>query len=80
MITQEQRKKINELKDKVSREIGDVGSCVLGYKMYVNGHLLCPQPWQGSLSCGRFYDLSKEYLISEGIDPSNIHIDYGRMD
>ncbi len=80
MLTYIQQTKINKLIRLVDQQMGDTGSCVLGYKMYVNGKLLCPQPWQGSLSCGRFYELAKNYLISEGIDPSNITINYGRMD
>jgi hypothetical protein len=80
MLTIRQQTEINKLIRFVDQQMGDKGSCVLGYKMYINGELLCPQPWQGSLSCGRFYELAKEFLISEGIDPSTIHIDYGRID
>lgn len=79
-ITQKQMSHIDTLKTLVDLEMGDKGTCILGYKMYVNGEQLCRQPWQGSLSCERFYRLATEYLISEGFDPSNIHIDYGRMD
>ncbi len=80
MITIAQQTHINTLIDFVDQNYGDKGTCVLGYRMYVNGKLLCPQPWQGSLSCERFYKLAKNYLIDEGIDPSNITIDYGRID
>ena len=79
-LTEKQISHIDTIKTLVDLDMGDKGTCVLGYKMYVNGEQLCRQPWQGSLSCERFYKLVKEYLISEGVDPHNITIDYGKID
>ena len=79
-LTEKQISHIDTIKTLVDLDMGDKGTCVLGYKMYINGEQLCRQPWQGSLSCEKFYKLVKEYLISEGVDPHNITIDYGRID
>ena len=80
MITHEQRERIDQIKQKVWRKVGDVGSCVLGYEMYVNGIKLMPQPFMGSITNDHFYDEVKEYLLDEGISNNQIDIDYGRMD
>lgn len=80
MITHEQRERIDQIKQQVWREVGDVGSCVLGYVMYVNGSKLMPQPFMGSVTNDHFYDRVKEYLLDEGVSPFNITINYGRMD
>ena len=79
-LTEKQISHIDTIKTLVDLDMGDKGTCVLGYKMYINGEQLCRQPWQASLSCEKFYKLVKEYLISEGVDPHNITIDYGRID
>ena len=71
---------INNIFKNVNDEYGDSGSCVLGYEMFLNGHKFCNQPWQGSVSCDVFYGKVKKYLISQGVSPEDIRIDYGRMD
>lgn len=80
MITNNIRQKIEDIYVDVRDNVGDKGSCVLGYKMYVNGDPLMVQPFQGSVSCDIFYDKVKAMLIKEGIDKHNINIDYGRLD
>ncbi len=80
MITQAQLTQIHKIKDDVWSEIGDQGSCVLGYEMYVDGERLMYQPWQGSVSCDHFYDRVKEYLLDQGIHRNKIQIRYGNLD
>jgi len=70
----------DKIKEQVNQEYGDKGSCVLGYKMYINGIQYFSQPWQGSLSCEVFYDRVTDYLVDEGFNLSDITFDYGRLD
>tara|TARA_B100001059_G_C17838421_1_gene590024 strand:- start:8032 stop:8325 length:294 start_codon:yes stop_codon:yes gene_type:complete len=71
---------LEKIATEVNEEYGDSGSCVLGFEMIVEGSRLCSQPWQGSVSCGAFYNKAGDYLVSLGIHQGDIHIEYGRMD
>ena len=58
----------------------DVGSCVLGYKLFVGNKQVCPQPFQGSIGCEHVYNDMKDVLMELGYRPEDIRIEYGRMD
>ena len=72
--------KANEISERLRKEIGDKGSCVLGYKLLVDGKKFIDQPAQGSTTCERVYSEVTKLLLAEGIDKSRIEIDYGTMD
>ncbi len=81
MLTTEQKKKAQEVSNKVLREEGDVGSCVLGYKLLYKGEKVISQPAQGSVTCDKVYKAVKEVLIEEfNLSESEFITDYGRMD
>jgi len=76
------QKRANEISKKVRTEIGDRGSCVMSYEMFVGG---CDQPFvsqpaQGSLTCYKVYEAIKEMLFENGLTEADIKIDYGVMD
>jgi len=71
-----------EISKKIRTEIGDRGSCVMGYEMFVGG---CDQPFvsqpaQGSSTCYKVYEAIKEMLLSKGVTEADIKINYGVMD
>ena len=67
-------------RESVSRN-SDEGSCVLGYKLKMNGQQVVPQPFQGSCGCYNVYEDVKNFMINElGYDEHTISIDYGVMD
>jgi hypothetical protein len=70
--------------EKMSREIrteyGDHGSCILGYKLLVDGVQFISQPAQGSSTCEVVYSAVKKMLLENGVSQDRISIDYGRMD
>jgi len=71
-----------EISKKIRTEIGDRGSCVMGYEMFVGG---CDQPFvsqpaQGSSTCHKVYEAIKEMLLSKGVTEADIKINYGVMD
>lgn len=74
------KQSLEKIATEVNKEYGDQGSCILGYEMYVQGRRLCNQPWQGSVSCGAFYDRAVDYLTGLGVSESDIVVEYGRMD
>jgi len=71
-----------EISKKIRTEIGDRGSCVMGYEIFVGG---CDQPFvsqpaQGSSTCYKVYEAIKEMLLSKGVTEADIKINYGVMD
>ncbi len=80
MINSEQLNQILKIRSQVETEYGDKGSCVLGYRMYINGKQWFTQPWQGSISCEVFYDRVADYLVEQGFNLEDITFDYGRLD
>jgi hypothetical protein len=72
--------KAEQLSRQITSEYGDVGSCVLGYKLKVDGVQFISQPAQGSCTCEKVYGAVKDMLIESGVDSSRISIDYGYMD
>jgi hypothetical protein len=76
------QKEAIQISNRVLREVGDCGSCVMGYEMFVGG---CKQPFvsqpaQGSSTCERVYSEIKTMLLESGVSESEIKIDYGVMD
>jgi len=70
--------------DKVYRESvqrnSDLGSCVLGYNLIVYDRQIVPQPFQGSSGCYNVYQDVINYLVGEGFDRKEMHIEQGVMD
>jgi len=71
-----------EISREVRTEMGDRGSCVMGYEMFVGG---CDQPFvsqpaQGSSTCYHVYKAIKEMLIEKGVSEDEIKINHGVMD
>jgi hypothetical protein len=76
------QKRANEISKKVRTEMGDRGSCVMGYEMFVGG---CDQPFvsqpaQGSSTCYHVYKAISEMLIEKGVSEDEIKINHGVMD
>lgn len=59
----------------------DQGTCVMGYKLLMNGIQVVPQPFQGSSGCYNVYEDVKNFLVEElGYGEHTISVDYGVMD
>jgi hypothetical protein len=76
----ELKSKAEAISEKVRKKKGDVGSCVMGYKLMVDKKKFIDQPAQGSGTCYAVYEEVKKMLIENGVDSSRITIDTGRMD
>ena len=65
----------------ITKSYGDKGSCVLGYKLLLDGEQIISQPAQGSSTCDFVYNVITNLLVDQyGFDKSRITRDYGRMD
>ncbi len=64
----------------LARKYGDEGSCILGYKLKVDGEQIVSQPAQGSSTCEYVYGIIKAVLKESGVSEDRITTDYGRMD
>tara|TARA_R110000772_G_scaffold47429_5_gene108430 strand:+ start:707 stop:949 length:243 start_codon:yes stop_codon:yes gene_type:complete len=78
------RTELEEKAEAISKEVrtrvGDNGSCIMGYKLKLDGSPIVKQPSQGSSTCEAVYSEVKKMLIENGVDSERISIDYGRMD
>jgi len=72
--------KAEAISKQIRTEMGDRGSCVMGYKLLVDGKRFIQQPAQGSSTCYHVYEAVKEMLLENGVDESRIEIDHGVMD
>ena len=80
MSESELKERLQKASTEVSRAYGDHGSCVLGYKLLLDGKAVVSQPAQGSSTCGFVYAILKGIMIANGIDETRININYGVMD
>lgn len=76
----ELQEKAEEISNEVTTEMGDIGSCILGYDFKLDGTKLISQPAQGSSTCEKVYSEVKDMLLENGVEESRISIDYGNMD
>lgn len=74
------RERAEEISEKIKGDMGDMGSCVLGFNLRVDGEVFIPQPVQGSSTCSVIYIAIEDMLIENGIDKERITIDHGVMD
>jgi len=80
MTEAELKSKLVNISSEVARAYGDHGSCVMGYKLKLDGKPVVSQPAQGSSTCGFVYSILKGIMIANGIDENRITTDYGVMD
>ena len=71
---------LQDVSSQLTKKYGDKGSCVLGYKLKLDGIPVVSQPAQGSSTCDYVYGVLKAIMIASGIDADRITIDYGSMD
>jgi len=76
----ELQKKAEAISKEVREDAGDMGSCVMGYELKLDGVKLISQPAQGSSTCEKVYSAVTEMLLEEGVTQDRIKINYGRMD
>lgn len=72
---------IKESKEKILREVGDKGTCVMGMALRYNGATIATQIAQGSITNENYFHEVKMRLITElNYDESRFSIEWGRMD
>lgn len=72
---------IQESKDKILREVGDKGTCVMGMGLRYNGATIATQIAQGSITNELYFEEVKSRLIAEkNYEESRFSIEWGRMD
>lgn len=76
----ELKAKAEAISKKVRNEVGDMGSCVMGYNLKLDNVKLISQPAQGSSTCEAVYSAVTEMLLENEVTQDRISIDYGRMD
>lgn len=72
--------KAEAISKEIRTEMGDRGSCVMGYEIFVDGKRLIRQPAQGSSTCYHVYEAVKQMLLENGVDKGRIKINDGVMD
>jgi len=72
---------IQESREKILREVGDKGTCVMGMALRYNGATVATQIAQGSITNELYFDEVKSRLIAEkNYEESRFSIEWGRMD
>lgn len=72
---------IQESREKILREVGDKGTCVMGMALHYNGATVATQIAQGSITNELYFDEVKSRLIAEkNYEESRFSIEWGRMD
>lgn len=80
LLTPGLKEKAEAISKEIRESYGDRGTCILGYEMFLDGVKVVSQPAQGCLTCGRVYGAIEEMLLENGIDESDIKINYGVID